>query len=148
MVNGKETPAPGKAAQRMRSAILEADARARDDLLQCPRDQHLAPLCARGDSCPNQDRNATDLKLALLELAHVQAGARFEAERANALGNRARAGDPAARSIEGGEEAVAGGIEFLALVAGKLEAHERFVALLEVAPCAVTKFPSTRHRTD
>ena len=99
-----------------------------------------SPGCAlRGDAGADVDGDPADLAVDQLALAGVQAGADLEAELAHRLGDRAGAADRPGRAVEGGEEAVAGGVDLLAAEPDQLAPDERVVALEQVAPAPVAE---------
>jgi hypothetical protein len=67
----------------------------------------------------------------------VQARTNLEAEEADGLHDRSRATNSTRRAVEGGEEAVACGVDFVPAEAPELATHGRVVLFEQVAPPAV-----------
>ena len=78
----------------------------------------------------------------------MQAGAHVEAELANGFRDRAGAADRARRTVEAGEESVAGRVDLDAAMAHQLLAHELMMLLQHVSPTAVTERGGTLARAD
>ena len=83
-----------------------------------------------------------------LALAGVDPGAHRDAGGARALGDLERAAHRAGRAVEGGEEAVAERLDLLAAVAGERGAHERVMAVEQLAPAAVADLRGPLGRAD
>ena len=83
------------------------------------------------------DGDAGDVGADALALAGVQAGAHRDAGRAGALDDAQRAADRAGQAVEGGDEAVAEGLDLLAAVEREPGADERVVRVEQLAPRAV-----------
>ena len=72
-----------------------------------------------------------------LALSNVDADARFEVERADAVDDRLRCADRACWTIEGREEPVADSVTFLSAEVAELTSDDRVVASQQVAPGAI-----------
>src|SRR5204862_7586792 len=95
----------------MRSAILEGEPRAGDEISDRPRDQDFARPCGGSDACANRDGDAGHLAVGELALACVKADAKLDAEFPNILSYRLRATDRTRRTVEAGEEAGARSVQ-------------------------------------
>ncbi len=93
-----------------RSAILEGEPGAGDEIPDRPRDQHFARPCGGSGACASRDGDAGHLVVGELALACVKAGAKLDAEHPNIISDRLRAADRTCRAVEAGEEAVAGSV--------------------------------------
>ena len=86
---------------------------------------------------PIDDRDAGELAVVELALARRECPiARLQAERLESVDDRLAAPDRARRPVEGGEEAVAGGVALLPAEPAELAPHERVVTREQVAPGA------------
>jgi hypothetical protein len=85
------------------------------------------------------DGKAADLAAHDLCLAHVDGGADPQVERTEVVDDRRGALDGLGRPLEGGEEAVAGGVDLSTVEAMELPSHDGVVASDEVLPAAVAE---------
>src|SRR5438270_12206768 len=95
----------------MRASILEADARAGDEVFHRARHQHLACVRARCHASAYVHGETTDVRAHDLALAGVQPRADLQPDLGHRVPDRHRAADTARRAVEGGEEAVASSVD-------------------------------------
>src|SRR6185437_10462815 len=95
----EQSPLAGHALEVVHAAVVEVDPGASDEVLHGARDEHLSPASQRRDARANVHGEPADLPVDALALAGVQAGADLEAERANAVADRASAPDGADRAF-------------------------------------------------
>src|SRR5689334_22001724 len=134
-----ELPVPGQALERVAPAVVERETGTRHEILDGARHEHLAGRGARGDARADVHGDAAVLVAHHFAFAGVRAGANLEAELAHLLRHRAGAAHGARRAVEGGEEAVARGVDLAAAKPCELAAHEPVVVLQELAPAAVAE---------
>src|SRR5437588_1808014 len=103
-------PFAGDAFEIVHAALFELDARSGDQVLDGSRDEHLAGLSMRGDSCSCVHGDPGDLAVDELALPGVEARTQVEPQSLDRVGDRAGAADRPRRSVERGEEAVAGSV--------------------------------------
>ena len=106
-----DVPLVGNAFELVLAAILEADARAGDQVFDGAGDEHLAGVCERGDASTNVHGQPADVIAVELAFAGMDGGAHFEAEPAYLLGDRGGASDRPRWPVEGGQEAVPGRVD-------------------------------------
>src|SRR5262249_58605905 len=109
--DGVEAPLPGHALQLVRATVLELDARARDEVLDRLRDEHLSARREAGHAGADVHRQPGELLPHALALARVDPRADLEPQVWNALDDLAGARDRACRPVEAREEPVAGGVD-------------------------------------
>src|SRR2546423_13682646 len=129
-----EPPRPGDALQLVLAALLEGDPGAGDEVAHRARDEHLARACEGGDARAGVEGGPAHLPVRDLALAGVEPGAELEPEAAHAVPDRAGGADRSRRPVEGGEEAVPGGVDLAAAVADELAADGGLVRLGQLAP--------------
>src|SRR5580700_11837784 len=100
----------------MFSALVEAKARACDEVLHRSRYKDLAGGGSRGDARSDMDRDALHIPLSDLDLAGVEAATDFNIERADSLSDRASAANRARRPVESGEQPVSQRFDLAAAV--------------------------------
>ena len=133
--------APGShALELVLAAILERDPGAGDEVLDGAGDEHLAGRRLRRDARarPAPRSRSASLRAARTRPCGRRRGSRARA-RATSSDDRARTVDRPRRPVEGGEEAVAGGVQLLAPEPRELAAHSRVVALEQLAPGLVAE---------
>jgi hypothetical protein len=116
------------------AAVAEAQAGAGHQVLHGARYQNLTGTGERGDARTNVNGNAADIVANNLALAGMQAGANLNPQRPYFFGYCAGAAHAARRTVERGENAVAGGLDFTAAKASKVTADRRVVMFEQVAP--------------
>jgi hypothetical protein len=121
----------------LESAVLEAKAGAGDQVLDGAGHQDLTRPGGGRDAGADVDGEPGDLVVPELDLPGVQAGPDREPERGHAAGDRARAPDRPGRAVEGGEEAIARGVDLAPPEAPELAADEVVVSVEEVSPAAI-----------
>src|SRR5919108_2201626 len=137
--HGIELPRPGDALQVMDSAVVERDARPRDEVAHGARRQNLAGPSQGRHARTGMDGDPAHPILRDLDLSGVQPGADLDADRTQPIANRAGAADGARRAVECREEAVAGGVDLTAAGALELGSHDGVVRRAQVAPRRVTE---------
>src|SRR5439155_12747027 len=131
--DGEEAPLAANAGQLVRSTIDEAQTRPGDEILDRARNEHLARAGLPGDARAGVDGDTGHLAFHDLTFAGVQARTDGQAEIADGVDDRGRTPDCAGGTVERGEEAVAGRVEFPAAEAQQLAANERVMALEQIA---------------
>jgi hypothetical protein len=106
-----QAPVAGHAFQLNLTALFEAQSRTLDELLGGARYEDLAGTSHAGNPRPDVDGDPANLALDGLGLAHVQPGARGEAELRGQVADRERTGDRVGRHVERGKQAIAGGVD-------------------------------------
>src|SRR5262245_43955572 len=103
--------------------------RARHEIPDRARDEHLAGARQRAHARADVDGEAAEVVVEPLALARVEARAHLEAEVGDAVPDRAGRVDRPPRPVEGGEEAVAERLDLLPAEAREALAHEPVVGL-------------------
>src|SRR3990170_2515242 len=143
-----QAPAVGDALQLVPAGILEHEARAGHEILHRLGHEHLARSGERPDAGADVDGDATDVVAPPLDFARVQPSSDLDPEGAHGLGDRARASDRPGGSVEGREEAIAGGVDLAPPVAGQHRAHGRVVAGDQFVPPAIAERYGALGRAD
>src|SRR5918912_3540752 len=138
-----DLPRPGHALELVLAALLEGDPRAGDEVAHRARDEDLTRPGQRRDPRAGVDGDPAHLPVRELALAGVEPCAELEPEAAHAVADRARGADRACGPVEGGEEAVAGGVDLAPAVARELAADGGLVRLEQLAPAPVAELGST-----
>src|SRR3954451_20389741 len=145
----EDRPGAGHAAQRVAAAPVELQARADDRPVDRARGQHLAGLRHPGDARGDVDGHAADVVADQLALARVQPRAQLDAQAADRLHDRARAAQRVGRrTVEGGQERVADGLDLAPAVALDLAPDRVVVGGEQVAPAAVAQARGMPGRVD
>src|SRR4030095_8733627 len=139
-------PFARKSLERLRAAIVEADAGARDEIFHGARDQHLARARQRRDSGAGVHGDAAQLVAEDLALARVQTGANLQAQLPHLAHDGACTTHAARRSVEAREKPIAGRIDFATPKAHELLANRRVMPILHLSPTALAHTPSTLRR--
>src|SRR5215208_5641093 len=129
-----DRPGARNALQLVLSARLEGDSGAGDQILDGPRDEHLARPRAAGHPGAYVHRETGRLPVDELALSGVDPGLEVEAERARAIDHLPRARDRARRPVEACEDAVPGGVHLGPPVALELAADEGQLLTEQLAP--------------
>src|SRR5205085_6553659 len=132
-------PRAGHALELVLAALLEGDPGAGDEIAHRARDEHLARPGERRDPRTGVDGDAAHLAVRELALAGVESCAQLEPEAPHAVADRAGGADRPRRPVEGGEEAVAGGVDLPSAVARELAADGNLVRLEQLAPAAIAE---------
>ena len=127
--DGVETPFAWYALELDGAALLEGDARPRDEIPDRARDEHLAGLGLGGDPRTDVYGDATDLLLQKLAFARVQSGPNLEPEFAQTVPDCAGAVNRTRRAVEGCEEPVPGRFDLPAPEPSELRSHGLMVSL-------------------
>ena len=96
----------------MPSAILEYETRTGDEILHGRGDKYLGGVCERFDSCSDVDGETPHVVAGSLDLSRVQSRSDLDGKRPNSIDDRLSAPDGSSRTVECGQEAVAGCIHF------------------------------------
>src|SRR5207245_6405950 len=101
----------GDALQLMHPAILEGQARARDEIAYGARDVHVARSGQRRDARRGVNGDAADRAARELDLSRVHSRPQLEAELLPVALDRTRASDGACGAVEAREQAIPGGVD-------------------------------------
>src|SRR5215207_1581679 len=137
---------PVHALEVVHAAVLEDDPRARDEVAHRARDEDLVGRGESGDAGPDAERDPGEVLAVALDLPGVEPRAHGEAEAPQPAADRRGAADPAARALEGRQEAVAGRVDLVAAEALELVAHEAMVGVEQVPPAAVAQLGGALRR--
>ena len=97
----------------MLTAIVELNARSGDEVLDCGGHEYLRRACVLCDAGSDVDGHTGDLVVRSdLDLTGMEAHLYLKTERSNGVAYRAPALDCSSGSVEDGEEAIAGGVDF------------------------------------
>ena len=108
-----------------------------------------SPASSRSrDARADVDGDSGDLAVGELDLARVEPRSHGEVEWAHALDDRLRAADRSGRAVEGGEEAVARGVDLTTVEASELAADRGVMLFDEVPPASVADLHRALRRTD
>src|SRR5437868_275289 len=124
----------------MGSAILEDEPGTRNQVLDGLGDEYFRWAGGASDSCAGVNRDSADLLVDPFDLSGVDAGADLQAKRAHGVDDSACVTDGSRGAVEGGEEAVPGGVDLLAPITTKQGADGLMVALDERFPGMVAVF--------
>src|SRR5687768_1982775 len=141
-----ERPHSRNSLELVVSALLEGDARARDEVLHRSGHEHFARGGERRDSSPGDHGDARELLADQLALARMDARTDLEVVLARAFDDSPRARDRPCGAVESTEEAVPGRVDLLATMNGQLPANVRVVAAHEISPRAVSECGRTTRR--
>src|SRR5262249_27548203 len=109
-----EPPGPRDALQFVFAAVLELDARAHDEILDRRGNQNLAWAAQRRHPGGDMDGEPAEILAANLALSGVEPAPKPDPERPGGLDNLLGAANRPGRTVEGGHEAVPGGVDLLA----------------------------------
>src|SRR5579863_2705389 len=109
-----EAPRTWDASKCMLPGVFEQQAAACNEVLDGPRDQHLARPRLLCDALAGLHRDATHVPSLHRALAGVESRSRIHAELVESFDDRAATPDRSRRPVEGGEVAFARGIYLLA----------------------------------
>src|ERR1700720_1059601 len=98
----KYAPFTGNTLERLAAAVAEAQARARHQVLDGARHQHLARTGERRDARADVNRNTADIVADHFALAGMESGTDFDPERPDLLGDCTGAAHAARWTVEGG----------------------------------------------
>src|SRR5206468_10375423 len=118
---------------------LERDSRARDEVAHRARHEDLAAGGVVSHTSADVYGEAADVVATHLTLARVQPGAHVEAERPADLTDGVGAADGARRTVEGRQQAVAGGLGLAAAEAVDLRPGGPIERVQERPPAGVTE---------
>jgi hypothetical protein len=136
----EETPLPCHAREDVRAPLHEAQAGARNQILDGARDEHLASRGARRYPGADVDGDASHVVVAhQLALAGVQPRPDFDPQRADAVADGAGAANRPRGAVEGGEEAVPRGVDLSAPMPFELPPHDPVMGVEEGAPWTVAQ---------
>ena len=137
--DSKELPGLWDAFQLVMAAVIEVDTRPGDEVYHCPRYQYLAGSGGRAYARSDIDRNAGDVSFTVLDLPRVKSCPNIDAEPPGRVKHRACAADRPRRTIEDGEEPIAGGFDLLAAEPLQLSADHHVMIIESLTPDAVTQ---------
>ena len=130
----------------MLSSLVEAQARARHEVLHRSRHKDLACCGKCSDPCGNVDGDASHVRFSNLDLAGMQAAANFNVQWADSLGNRASTADRASWPVESGKKSVSKRSNFAAPVTREFASHGGVMSVQQIVPAVVTHFLGPRGR--
>src|SRR6266480_7359865 len=137
-----ETPL-SDALQLVDAAVRERELRACDEILDGARDENLAGLRLRGNACSDRNGDSARLLSQQLALPGVKTGTDLELERTHVLCQCPRALDRPARTVESGEEAVAGSVDLRPVELREPPANESVMLLEQRKPRRVPELRRT-----
>src|SRR5205807_549682 len=132
-------PLAGDALERVRSAIVELDPRAGDQVRDRPGHEDLAGLRERAHASPDVHGDSADVAVHHLQLTSVESGADLYRQRPYGVACGGGGADRPRRAVERGEEPVAHRLHLAPAMALDLTAHELVVPLYELTPAAVAQ---------
>src|SRR5919108_2971558 len=115
-------------------SVLEPEGGAGDQLPERAGDQDLARTGQGREPGPRVDRHPAEPSAHDLGLADVDTGPDLDPERPNALNDRRCTANGLGRTVEGGEEAVAGGVDLPSPEPLELGSNDPVVACQELPP--------------
>src|SRR5438105_14601275 len=142
-----ETPAP-HAFELALSPLLERDPRAGDEVADGARDQHLSRVCLSRDARARVHGDPTHLAVHQLALTGMEARPQLETEGPDRVSDRARRANRPRRPVEGGEEAVARGVDLATAKPRQLLPDGCVMGLEKLAPAAVAELGGSPRRLD
>src|SRR5947209_1028475 len=111
----------------MSSTIGEFQPRARDEVSDSARYQHLSGYGQRGNASTDMDRDSPDVVVNLFAFAGMEACANFDPDRMHFVDNRARASNGAGGTVECNEKAIAGRVSLAATKAAYVASYHCIV---------------------
>src|ERR1700693_4119687 len=123
----------------MTTAVIEVKGLARQRLAQRVGDQDLTGACFTHHPRCGVYRQPTDLLATHLDLPEVEARPSLDAELAERRANRQSTAQARQRPVEGGEEGIAGSVDFVPTEPGQLGTYRGAISGQQVAPALVTK---------
>ncbi len=126
--DGKEVPVARHSLQWLHTAIIERESGAGDEILDRARNQHLARVSPSRHAGADVHGDAAVFVSHHFALARMKSGAHVDAELVHCLRDGARTANPACRTIEGGEEPIARGINLAATIVIQLATHGLMMA--------------------
>src|SRR5262249_49894094 len=146
--DSEQVPAPGHALQGMFAALLESQVGADGEVLHGSRDKDFARLSEGAHPSTDVHCHSGDVPVLELALTRVQSGAHIDAERLDAVANRAGALNGTGRAVEGREEPAAKRLHLRAAEALELASCDLVVARSKLAPPPVTEIRGAPCRVD
>jgi len=141
--NGEEMPLLGHALQRVRTAVVELDARPDDEVPDGRGDKDLARVCKSRDAGSDMDGDAPDVGAIELDLARVETGSDVEPEVANGGADRLRAADRSRRAVEDRQQAIACRDDLASTEPVELLACDGVVPIEQLLPRVITERPGS-----
>src|SRR5690242_5249737 len=132
-----ESPFSGYALEVVYVLAGEVESGSGDEVLDGLGDEDLRWLCEGADSGSDVDCHAADLVVDDLAFAGVQADSDLDAEARDRRDQRSGAMQCADGSVEGGEEAISRGVDFLSAIPGEQAAYGGVMLLDRVPPATV-----------
>src|SRR3990170_3129339 len=143
-----EAPGVFEAFQLVYAAVFKGKSRAHDEVLHRLRDEHLGWSCGGTDPGTDGDCHPSHLAVDPLAFTRVQPGPNFDSQRPNLLDDRLGTANCARRTIERGEEPIAGRVDLGSAIALEERPHRRVVAFDEFPPRAVAELGGFLRRAD
>src|SRR5437588_1345324 len=147
VADGEEVPVAWHAFERVCAAFGELEARAGYEVADGAGNEHLAWVGEGGDAGTDVDGHTGGLGVVQLTFADMDADACLQPEGLEPRDDRLGGTDRACWTVEGGEEAVARGVSFLAMEAAQFAADERVVGGEQISPTAVAELRCLLRRT-
>src|SRR5262245_21933537 len=111
----------------MGASIVEPELRASDEVLDSSGDENLAGAGGADDACADMNGEPRHLPFCEFTFTCVETRTELQPILAGGHDDRTRALDRPRRAVKGGEDAVAGGIDFFAAKACELASDELVV---------------------
>src|SRR6185369_384701 len=141
-------PFAGHALQRAHATFLEADAGARNEILDHRRDQHFSCAGLSGHACSNMHGDAPDVVACQLDLTGVQTGADLEPEAADRTSDCTCTADRARGSVERRQQAVADELDLAPAESLEMPAYHVVMLIEQLVPAPVAERDGTPGRID
>ncbi len=132
-----QPPLARNTLERMNPPVLEAKLRAGHQIPHRSRDQDLTRAGLRGHTRPGVHDDSRQVLSLPLDLAGVDSAPNLQPQLPHRLADRPRAADRARRTLEGGEETIAGGVHLAAAEALDLPPHAGVMPLEQSMPAAI-----------
>jgi len=130
------------------AAVLELDARPHDEILDRGGHQDLARAGQRRDPGRDVDGEPAEVLAPDLAFSGVQPDPKLHPERPGRLNNLLCAADGPGWTVEGGHEAVPGGVDLLAPGSPQLVSHRSVVSIEQRPPTAIAERGRASGRVD
>src|SRR5262249_22515044 len=137
--HGEQRPLARHAFEGADTATLEANTRARDEILHSVRDEDFPWRRVRSDSRPDMHRDTSNLGADHFTLGRVKTSTKLDAKRSARVADSPRASYGPGGTVKGGKDPVTSGIDLTPARAGKLAADQDVIPLKHLAPTAVAE---------
>jgi hypothetical protein len=138
-LNGEKPPSASNTLQGVRPTIRETKPRSGYKILHRTRHERLAGSSTRSNTRPDVHCNSGNFVPGHFAFARVQAPANRQSEPSYDVANRACAPDRACRTVEAGEDSVAGGVDDSTPKARDLCAYALVIVGQQVSPSCVAQ---------